>query len=199
MEENRIRILTDPGNYSVLQNNAKNIDIVLITHQHQDHVYVDSLKTVLANNPQAKIITGRSVAALLEKAGISSEIMEEGQDLYEKGVLIEAFGKNHALIHSSIPLIQNTGYLVAKRLFFPGDAFLYPERKIEILALPVNAPWMRLSEAIDYAVALKPKICFPFHEGMLKSPDFIHKIAAQALEPEGIRYVAVETGREYEF
>ena len=70
IEENNLRILTDPGNYSTAQNDIKNIDIVLITHEHPDHFHVESLKKLLENNPQAKIITNNGVGALLKELNI---------------------------------------------------------------------------------------------------------------------------------
>ncbi len=79
IEDQGKRILTDPGTYSTLQNEVKNIDIVLITHEHADHYHLDSLKIVLQNNPNAKIITNSTVGALLEKEGISYSILEHGQ------------------------------------------------------------------------------------------------------------------------
>ena len=77
IEENGLRILTDPGTYSTSQNEAKNIDLILITHEHPDHYHVDSVKTILANNPQVKIITNTAVAKLLQKENIESAIVEE--------------------------------------------------------------------------------------------------------------------------
>jgi len=198
-EENGARILVDPGNYSTQQNNLKNIDIVLITHNHQDHFDLDSLKIVLKNNPQTKIITNKSVGAILEKEGIASSIVEGGQSLIEKGILIEGFGQNHALIHSSIPLIQNTGYFVAGKLFYPGDALTNPKRQIEVLALPVSAPWERLAESIDYALELKPKICFPVHDAGIKAPGVYYRIPLKVLEPKGIKFIPLEIDKEYEF
>jgi L-ascorbate metabolism protein UlaG (beta-lactamase superfamily) len=177
----------------------KNIDIVLITHNHQDHFDLDSLKIVLKNNPQTKIITNKSVGAILEKEGIASSIVEGGQSLIEKGILIEGFGQNHALIHSSIPLIQNTGYFVAGKLFYPGDALTNPKRQIEVLALPVSAPWERLAESIDYALELKPKICFPVHDAGIKTPGVYYRIPLKVLEPKGIKFIPLEIDKEYEF
>ena len=199
IEENGVRILTDPGMYSTQQDEVKNIDVVLITHEHQDHFHIDSLKAVLKNNPQAKVITNKSVGALLEKDGIVFNIVEDGQNSNEKGVLIEGFGKDHALMHASIPSIQNTGYFIANRLFYPGDAFTNPGKQIEILALPVAGPWMKLPEAIDYALELKPKTCFPVHDVILKFPGSTHRIPLQVLEQKGIKFVVLEIDKEYEF
>ncbi|MCX6731570.1 MAG: MBL fold metallo-hydrolase, partial [Candidatus Parcubacteria bacterium] len=188
VEENGVRILTDPGTYSTQQNEVKNIDFVLITHEHADHFYIDSLKALLKNNPQAKIITNKSVGVLLEKENIVFNIVEDGQNYDANGVLVEGFGKNHALMHTFIPPTQNTGYFIANRFFYPGDTFTNPEKQVDILALPVAGPWMRLLEAIDYALELKPKICFPVHEGILKSPGSPHRIPPQVLGPKGIKF-----------
>jgi len=191
LEENGLRILTDPGTYSTSQDSVKDIDVVLITHEHQDHLHIDSLKKVLENNPQAKVITNQSVGSLLDKEKIKYELLEKG-NLTEKGVLIEAFGEKHAFMHPSIEPIQNVGYFVANKLFYPGDAFTNPNRPIDILALPVAGPWMKLSEAIDYAKELKPRVCFPVHEGILKSPGSTHRIPPAVLEPLGIKFIILE-------
>jgi len=199
IEENGVRILTDPGTYSMQQSEVKNIDFVLITHEHADHLHIESLQALLKNNPQAKVITNKSVGALLEENSIAFSLVEDGQNFDADGVLIEGFGKDHALMHTSIPPIQNTGYFIADKLFYPGDAFTNPGKQVEVLALPVAGPWMRLLEAIDYAVEVKPKICFPVHEGILKQPGSTHAIPPKVLESEGIKFMVMEIDKEYEF
>ncbi len=191
--------MTDPGTYSTQQSEVKNIDFVLITHEHTDHFHIDSLKTLFKNNPQVKVITNKSVGAFLEKDGIAFSVVENGQSSDANGVLIEGFGESHALMHTSIPPIQNTGYFIANKLFYPGDAFTNPRKQVEVLALPVAGPWMRLLEAIDYALEIKPKTCFPMHEGILKQPGSTHAIPPKVLEPKGIKFVVLEIDKEYEF
>lgn len=44
IEEEGLRILTDPGSYSTRQNDVQNIDVILITHEHPDHLHIESLK-----------------------------------------------------------------------------------------------------------------------------------------------------------
>lgn len=199
VEENRTKILIDPGSYSTQQNNVKNVNIVIITHNHQDHFQIDSLKKILTNNPQIKIITNKSIGIILEKENINFNIVENGQSISEKGILIEGFGNEHALIHSSRPLIQNTGYFIANKLFYPGDAFINPEKQIDILALPIAAPWETLAQSIDYALELKPKICFPVHDGGIKAPGVFYRVPPEILEPEGIKFIGLEIDKEYEF
>ncbi|MEI6887548.1 MAG: MBL fold metallo-hydrolase [bacterium] len=198
IEEKNVRILTDPGTYSTSQNVVKNIHFVLITHEHPDHLHIDSLKTVINNNPNAIIITNKAVGALLDKQNIKYTIVEDGDSLDLSGVLLEGFGKEHAVIYKSIPTIQNTGYFIGNKLFYPGDSFTNPNRNVDILCLPVAGPWMKLSEAIDYAIELKPSICIPVHEGILKVPGGTHMIPPKILEPMGIKFMVLELDKETE-
>ncbi len=193
------RILIDPGIFSTSQNSVKNIDLILITHEHQDHFSLDSLKIVLKNNPGAKTVTNKSVGVLLQKENISYSVLKNGEVISEKGVLIEGVGEEHASIYSAIPQIENIGYLIADRFFYPGDNLTIPNKKVEILALPVAAPWVKLQEVIDYAIKINPKVCFPVHDGILSYVVPFHRIPAQILEPKEIKFNILEIDREYQF
>lgn len=191
--------MTDPGAYSTLQNEAENIDLILITHEHQDHFHLESLRMVLKNNPQAKVITNTAVGRILDKDGIAHDILENGQEGEFVGVHTEGYGDRHAVIYEDFGQVQNTGYLVADKFFYPGDAFYNPGKPIEILALPVSGPWMKISEAIDYAKLLRPKICFPVHDGMLRFGGPNHAIPQKFLPTAGIAFEIIPDGGEREF
>ncbi|MFA6099972.1 MAG: MBL fold metallo-hydrolase [Patescibacteria group bacterium] len=197
IEEGGLRILTDPGSYSTLPDGLNSIDLILLTHEHQDHLHIDSLKTVLKNNPQAKVLTNKTVGSLLEKEGIAYQLIEDGQSVTEKGILVEGFGKEHAVIYPTIPVTENIGLFIAGKLFYPGDALTEPHHPVEILALPVAGPWLKLSEAIDYALKLKPRVCFPVHDGILKNPGLCHRLPSTVLEPQDIKFIAMEEGKTY--
>ncbi len=199
IEEGGLRILTDPGNLSEGQNAAMDIDVVLITHEHADHFHTESVQAVLKNNPQAVVITNTAVGKLLEKFGVKFQCVEHGEHFIQGDVRFEGHGEEHAAFHSSIPNVQNTGYLVAEKLFFPGDAFTVPRIPVDVLALPVAGPWMKFSEAVDYAVATKTKTAFPVHEGIMKSPGFIIQRMGTVLESLGIRFVALTEGQTADF
>ena len=200
VEDNGVRILTDPGNYSTGQNQAEGINLILISHhEHQDHLYFDSLKAILQNNPSATIIANRSVATRVESEHIPSRILEAGEKISERGVTIEGIGKKHSIIYPDLPSIHNTGYFISNRLFYPGDAFTNPQRPVDILALPLAAPWLKLSEAIDYAKEIRPKICFPLHDGNLRAPESIYRVAKLILEPLGITFIVLAPGKETVF
>jgi len=193
-----VRIMTDPGAFSTLQNEEKNISLVLITHEHGDHLHIDSLKNILENNPDCMIITNTSVGVLLEKEGIVFTKVEEGETYPFKGVAISGFGNVHAEIYDDYGRVQNTGYMIDS-LCYPGDAFYYPDSHVDILALPVCGPWMKTKEAVIYAKTINPRIVFPVHDGMLiDSFPVFWNVPKHFLSEENIPFKKLELGKEEE-
>jgi L-ascorbate metabolism protein UlaG (beta-lactamase superfamily) len=198
LEEYTVKILIDPGNYSTLPKLLDDLDFILITHDHQDHLDIDILKRLVAQNPEAQIITNRGTSILLEEETLPYFILEPGKTLERRDIQIKAIGEKHAEIYQSINRVDNSGFLIDGKFFYPGDAFTSMEWPIETLALPVSAPWLKLSDAIDYAKALKPSVCIPVHDGNVKVTTFLHKIPQTILEPAGIAWRVIETGQELE-
>lgn len=201
LEFDGVKLLTDPGSFTTAQNEIHGLDAILITHEHQDHYHLESLKTVLKNNPKAVIITNGAVGSLLTKERIVHTLVGDGESTEVQGIKIEGHGKNHAPIYKEVGLVENTGYFVAEKFFFPGDAFYNPKKRIDVLALPVAGPWMKISEAIDYAKTVKPRIAFPVHDGMLNKnlSGFAARMLPGLLLPGGIEFVAIPDGETKEF
>lgn len=201
IEVGELRILTDPGNYTATPD-AEHIDVILITHEHADHLHVESLQKILAGNPDALVLSHESVGKILDEAGIAYSLIVDGEERVMKGVSIESSGSEHACIHHDLPAVQNTGFFIDQTLFYPGDSFHDPKKDVAILALPVAGPWMRLEEAIEYAKALKPKVVFPVHDGMLRQDVGLgptRRIPTLLLEPLGIKYVDMIEGSVHDF
>lgn len=191
-------ILTDPGSYTVEEHSKiENIDYILFTHEHQDHYHIESLKVILEKNPQVLIYSNSSVSELLDKEGIKHAQINHNDSVLLGEIAVVGIGEKHAQMHKSIPLSSNLGYFIDGRLWYPGDAFTNPERTVEILALPVSGPWMKLSEAIDYALLLKPKKVFPVHDGTRFGS--AHVLPAKVLTPEGIEFIVMAEGDSKEF
>lgn len=192
VEENGAHILVDPGAWSALPENLQNINAILITHEHADHLDIKWLQKILPYNPQAVIYTNKGVGQKLKEANLDFRLLEDGQSIFVGGVSIEAFGIDHAIIYSGLQHWDNTSFLIGGRLFHPGDSLYVPPKPVEVLALPVCAPWSKVSEVIDYAKTIKPKLAFPIHDGMLKVVGPFHKMPENFLVPEGIEWRIIE-------
>lgn len=193
-----IRIMTDPGAFSNMQNEEKGISAILVTHEHPDHLHIESLKKVLENNPQAVVITNTAVGKLLAEAGIAYTKVEEGDKYDLNGVKISGFGNLHAETYPTMQQVQNTGYMI-DNLCYPGDSFSFPDAEVDIIALPVAGPWMKLKDAIEYAKNINPRIVFPVHDGFIHDwASFIWDNPKKFLQEISIDFIKLELGKEEE-
>ncbi len=198
IEVKGLRILTDPGIYSDAQNALENIDLVLITHEHSDHLHIESLKIVLKNNPNAVVYTTQVVSDLLKVENIQATVFKNGDSKTFSNVSIEAYGELHAQIHSTIPQSTNIGFFIDNKLFYPGDAFTIPEKQVDLLALPVAGPWVKISDAIDYALQVNPKKAFPVHDAVLKAQGGTSFVVPKlVLEKQNIQFIELFDGQSF--
>jgi L-ascorbate metabolism protein UlaG (beta-lactamase superfamily) len=200
LEHNGVKLLTDPGNFTIeVQEKVTGLDGIVITHEHQDHFHVDSVKKLLATNPGVTIVSNSAVAKLLSEQGIQCTVAGDGQSVSIKGIKIEGFGKDHAPIYGTMGLVENTGYMVAEKFYFPGDNFQAPGKPVDVLALPVAGPWMKISEAVDFAKTINAKKAFGVHDGMIVPPfrGFVGMLLKMFVP--GMEYVAIPDGESREF
>jgi len=194
-----VRFLTDPGNYTTLQNEIKNVDVVVISHEHTDHLHIESVKTILKNNPQAIIISNGSVGKILEKENITYTKVTDGEEYNIKDVTIKGYGQKHAPIYKDYEQTENTGYFFNNKLFYPGDAFTKIEEPVDILAFPVAAPWLNIEQAMDYVLSVKPRVAIPVHDGGLtKNTGIVKRLPELYFPKANIKYIYLEINKEIE-
>ena len=160
------RLVIDPGAFTepVALEGAS---AVLVTHEHADHFAPDRLRAALDADPELEVWTNRSVAAQLEGASGRVHVVGDGDALTVAGFDVHVHGELHAEIHLEIPRIRNVGFLVAGRVFHPGDALTVPGEPVETLLLPVHAPWSKVGELIDYVRAVHADQAYAVHDGLL--------------------------------
>lgn len=169
IETERTRILIDPGNYTSTWHDLGDLDAVLITHQHHDHVDAENLATVIEANPDARLVVEAAVVEMLSPH--RAETAAVGDHLELGDLSVEVVGGQHAVIHDRIPRVGNLGFILREgdgpTLFHPGDSYATVPSNIDLLALPLAAPWARVSMTIDFANAVKPPRLFPIHDSTL--------------------------------
>ncbi|MEZ0052052.1 L-ascorbate metabolism protein UlaG (beta-lactamase superfamily) [Mycobacterium sp. MAA66] len=162
-------VLFDPGTFSHGFEGITGVDAILITHQHPDHADPARLPALVEANPQAKLYADPMTAAQL---GGPWQPVHVGDTLSIGHLTVRGAGGKHAVIHPEIPIIDNISYLVGDaghpaRLMHPGDALYVPDEPIEVLAAPAAAPWMKISEAVDFLRAVAPQHAVPIHQGVV--------------------------------
>ena len=162
-------VLFDPGNFSHGFEGITGLSAILITHQHPDHADRERLPALLEANPQAALYADPQTAAEL---GAPRQAVHVGDELSIGHLTVRGVGGRHAVIHPDIPVIDNISYLIGDgghpaRLMHPGDALFVPGEPVEVLAAPAAAPWMKISEAVDYLRAVAPTHAVPIHQGIV--------------------------------
>ncbi|MET1043278.1 MAG: MBL fold metallo-hydrolase [Microbacteriaceae bacterium] len=189
------KLVVDPGSYTTPLLGIDGIIAVVITHEHADHWTPDQLTAILDHNRDVSIYGPPGVVAA---AGPDFTInpVHEGDEVTEGPFTLKFFGSKHAVIHSSIPVIDNTGVLINDRIYYAGDSFTIPPVPVDTLAVPAGAPWLKISEVMDYVAAVKPARSFPTHEMVLSVAG--RKLSdariGQTTEQGGGTYHALEPG-----
>ncbi|MDH6223813.1 MULTISPECIES: MBL fold metallo-hydrolase [Streptomyces] len=161
-------LVIDPGSFTE-EDAVVGADAVLVTHEHPDHFDEGRLRAALEGNPAAGIWTLAAVADKISAAFPGRvHTVGNGDTFTAAGFDVQVHGELHAVIHPDIPRVTNVGYLVDGRVFHPGDALTVPEgASVETLLLPVQAPWSKISEVIDYVREVKPQRAYDVHDALL--------------------------------
>jgi L-ascorbate metabolism protein UlaG (beta-lactamase superfamily) len=202
IEHSGDRLFVDPGKFTTPITQAAGARAVVITHLHDDHWTPEQLGRIRDRSPEVRIFGPEGVVEAAAKAGIDVERVAPGDEVEVGPFRLRFFGGRHAVIHASIPVIDNVGVLVNDALYYGGDSFTVPEGvDVEVLAAPAGAPWMKIAEAMDYVIAVAPKRAFPTHEMVLSraGKELSNTRLAWATEQVGGRYLPLDPGDTIDF
>ncbi|MDT4938873.1 MAG: hypothetical protein QOG80_2544 [Pseudonocardiales bacterium] len=161
-------LVIDPGVFSEVEDALDGVDAVLITHEHPDHLDVERVRTAARANSRLRIWAPAGVADLLPDLREQIVAVTPGETFDAGGFAVRTFGGQHALIHPTIPVIANVGYLIAG-VYHPGDSFIVPPVAVDRLLAPIHAPWSKISEVIDFVVAVRAPHVHAIHDSLLNA------------------------------
>lgn len=195
-------LFIDPGKFTTPITEATGVLAVVITHEHDDHWTPSQLDRILEQSPEARLFGPEGVVVAAGAAGYAVERVSPGDEVEAGPFRLRFFGGRHAVIHRSIPVIDNVGVLVNDALYYGGDSFDAPEGvAVDVLAAPAGAPWMKISESMDYVERVAPRRAFSTHEMVLSraGKDLSHARLAWATAQGGGEYLALEPGDTLDF
>lgn len=174
IESGDTRVLIDPGVFSRFEG-VTGLDAIVVTHQHADHVDAERLLALLEANPDADLHVEPSVPDTTlqgSPAAARCRTMSSGRSLQVgDGLTLEPVGDRHAVINEALPRIGNLGVVVrvdgGSTLFHPGDAYDAQPGRVDVLALPLNAPWCASKETVAFVQRIAPRVVVPIHDGLL--------------------------------
>jgi L-ascorbate metabolism protein UlaG (beta-lactamase superfamily) len=167
------KLLFDPGNYSFIEGRVtpetfRDVSTVVITHSHPDHLALEPLKRILALSG-ADVVSNGEVATILQAEGIAATTIEEGT-LTAGAFTLRAIPTSHeAILADTTP--RHTAFLVGGRVLNCGDSFadpLLPYAGVEVLIMPVMAPFLTEVGAAAFARRMGPRQVIPVHDGYAK-------------------------------
>lgn len=164
LEHDGAALVLDPGVFTEPEA-VDGATAVLITHEHPDHYSADHLR-----RSDAPVFTIEAVAAKIRED--APDVAERltvvaPDDALDPGLPVRVVGRKHAVIHPEMQHFDNSGYLVdvgGTTVFHPGDALTVPEADVDVLLLPVSAPWLKVSECIDYGRAVGAPRAVAIHD-----------------------------------
>lgn len=189
LEKDDKTIVIDPGAWTTDFVADEHTVAVVVTHEHMDHFDPETLRAIVEKNPDVVIYAPQAVVALAED--LPMRIATPGEKVEVGDFALEFVGGKHAIIHADFhPIYENIGVIVDDTVYHPGDSLELPGKPVKVLSLPIVAPWEKVSESVDFLIAVKPEIAFPSHDAFLNEMghDLYDRWHQMASDKYGISY-----------
>lgn len=201
------RILIDPGyiqyKESYPDNEWRNIDILLVTHKHEDHCHVDAINKII-KNPKTKFYSSREVADTYPE--FSMGIVKAGDVLDVGGIRIEVVKAVHGYIPSlkgGKEIYENVGFIIddgINRAYQTSDTICFKnDYKCDVLFVPVvdHGLVMGSWEAAFFAKETGARLVIPVHYDHPDHPANFEQIERD-FNKQGLRFRFLKIGERIE-
>ena len=189
-------LIVDPGAFTTPIDDLQNVVGVVITHEHPDHWTAEHLDRIVAAVPGVPIYAPEGVAKAA--GGFDIIAVKAGDTVSLDPFTLEFFGGTHEVIHESMPNVENVGVLVNDQFYYPGDSYAVPKgHDVALLAAPLGAPWLKVGDAMDFVLAVKPRRAFGTHDMTVSQigRDMHRARLTWATEQNGGEFLALDPGQ----
>jgi L-ascorbate metabolism protein UlaG (beta-lactamase superfamily) len=168
-------IYVDPYQISKSHHNKNDADIILISHNHFDHLSIDDLKQIIGNN--TTIVSAKEcIDQLRNVRAAETKGVAPGEKLTVLGVPIETVAAYNTNKHFHPKADGKAGFIITlnnMRIYHTGDTDEIPEMSAtepDVALVPVSGTYVMTAEEAARAVneKIKPKkLAIPMHYGSI--------------------------------
>jgi L-ascorbate metabolism protein UlaG (beta-lactamase superfamily) len=182
-------VYVDPVKSSGIYDNLPKADIILVTHEHYDHLDADLINVL--RKSETKIFCNAAAASRVP----GSVALKAGDSQTTGNIAIEAVPAYNIVNQRAPgqpfhPRGSGVGYIIGfggKRIYVAGDTENTTEMKalknIDIAFLPMNLPYtMTPAMVADAARAFKPEILYPYHYGDTNTNEIVRLLKDSGIE-----------------
>ena len=160
------KVVIDAGEWTELPEDLSNIIAVVCTHVHGDHTSAENVQKIIDANPDVVVYANSESMAVLEKVQCRKVVVDNDEQTQIAGFNLSFYALDHAVIWQNSPC-RNLAVKVNDFYYYPGDSLHIIGQSVEITGVPVSAPWLKMSEIVQFIYDVKSSKVMPVHNGIL--------------------------------
>jgi L-ascorbate metabolism protein UlaG (beta-lactamase superfamily) len=166
---NGTTIYVDPGDSASRFTGLPRADLILLTHEHSDHYFSNTVNTVKGSNAVI-LATSAVYDAMPSNLKALTTVLSNGATTNFLTMTIDAVPA-YNLTSSHHPQGRGNGYVLTlggRRIYISGDTEDIPEMRalsdIDVAFVCMNLPYtMTISQAVSAVREFQPKVVYPYH------------------------------------
>jgi L-ascorbate metabolism protein UlaG (beta-lactamase superfamily) len=181
----------------------KKVDILLITHEHHDHLDEAMVKEIFRRT-QCVVVADSTSAGRLKDALPSGKLheMRIGKEVKFDNVTVRAEGFKH-------PATTPVSYMITSedgvKVYHSGDSLPYPDMKqigkrsppdVVFCTVGIPAPGASPETGLEIVQMVKPKVAIPYHAPAADRKRFAELVAKEA---PGVKCLMIERDKPYKY